>query len=170
MKPSPKSILLIVLFALFSSSPALAQRYQVDQVVSADSLKVDSGGKKLIVRLAGIDAPKGPTNQSDPGQPFYKKAMSHLAGLVQYKTVYVKSYGSDESGRLLAEVFVRDRNINVEMLKAGFAEVYRGEQPKGLDLELYRKAEKEAKAANRGMWIQGAQYVSPWDWRGTHPK
>jgi endonuclease YncB( thermonuclease family) len=29
----------------------------------------------------------------------------------------------------------------------------------------YRKAEEEAKAAKRGMWVLGEKYVSPRDWR-----
>jgi endonuclease YncB( thermonuclease family) len=76
--------------------------------------------------------------------------------------------GFDGDGRMLGEVFSEDRNINLEMVKAGLAEVYRGTPVAGLDLELYWKAEREAKAAKRGMWVQGDKYVSPGEWRRTH--
>jgi micrococcal nuclease len=85
------------------------------------------------------------------------------------KTVDVKSYGADRNGRTLGEVFLLDgKNINIEMIKVGLAEVYRGKPAFGLDMEQYRKAEGEAKAAKRGMWVQEDKYVSPREWRKTH--
>ena len=50
---------------------------------------------------------------------------------------------------MLSEVFSEDRNINLEMIKAGLAEVYRGKPASGLDIETYWKAEGEAKTAKR---------------------
>ena len=41
--------------------------------------------------------------------------------------------------------------MNLEMVKAGLAEVYRGKTAGGLDLEPYWKAEAEAKKAGIGM-------------------
>ena len=34
----------------------------------------------------------------------------------------------------------------------------------------YRKAEAEAKKANRGMWVLSDQYISPKEWRKMHQK
>jgi micrococcal nuclease len=63
-------------------------------------------------------------------------------------------------------VFLLNRkNVNIEMIKAGLAEVYRGKPAAGLDMEPYWKAEEEAKAAKRGMWVLGEDYVSPREWR-----
>ena len=56
-------------------------------------------------------------------------------------------------------------NVNLEMVKAGLAEVYRGTPASGLDMGPYWKAEEEAKAAKRGMWELGDKYVSPREWR-----
>jgi micrococcal nuclease len=102
------------------------------------------------------------------GQPFSQRATKHLAGLVLNQTVEVKPYGFDGDGRVLGEVFLEDRNINLEMVKAGLAEVYRGEPASGLDLEQYWKDEEDARKAKRGMWVQGDKYVSPMDWRRLH--
>ena len=56
-------------------------------------------------------------------------------------------------------------HINVEMVRAGLAEVYRGEKPRGLDMNPYWKAEEQARAAKKGMWSLGGKYVSPREWR-----
>jgi endonuclease YncB( thermonuclease family) len=69
---------------------------------------------------------------------------------------------------MLSEVILEDRNINLEMVKAGLAEVYQGKPTSGLDMGLYWKAEEDARKANRGMWVLGDKYVSPRDWRQTH--
>jgi endonuclease YncB( thermonuclease family) len=54
------------------------------------------------------------------------------------------------------------------MIRTSLAEVYRGKPASGLDMVRYRKAEEEAKAAKRGMWVLGERYVSPMEWRKTH--
>jgi endonuclease YncB( thermonuclease family) len=56
-------------------------------------------------------------------------------------------------------------DMNLEMLKMGFAEVYRGKHVKGFDPTPYIAAHEEAADKKRGMWVQGMEYVSPRDWR-----
>jgi endonuclease YncB( thermonuclease family) len=61
-------------------------------------------------------------------------------------------------------------NVNLEMIKAGFAEVYRGKPPRNFDPEPYKKAEQEARENKRGMWSQGDKYISPKEWRKQQKK
>ena len=92
--------------------------------------------------------------------------MKHTTPYVNvHINVNVKSYGIDSYGRTLGVVFINGIDVNLEMVKAGLAEVYRGPPAKGLDLEPYWKAEKEGRDVGRGMWSLGDQYVSPRDWR-----
>ncbi len=49
-------------------------------------------------------------------------------------------------------------DINLEMVKAGLAEVYRGNVPKKFNLLPYWQAEKEAREDKRGMWSLGNEY------------
>ena len=51
------------------------------------------------------------------------------------------------------------------MVKAGYAEVYRGTPAAAFDNAPYWKAEKEARVAKKGMWVQGDKYMSPREWR-----
>ena len=77
----------------------------------------------------------------------------------------LREYGRDHYSRVLAVVFLNGTNINLEMVKAGLAEVYQGTPAPGFDNEPYLKAEREAQAAGREMWVQGDKYVSPRQWR-----
>jgi hypothetical protein len=66
------------------------------------------------------------------------------------------------------QIFDLEMPFNLEMVKAGLAEVYRGTPAKGQNMEPYWKAEGEAKKAGKGMWVLGDKYVSPREWRKTH--
>jgi endonuclease YncB( thermonuclease family) len=123
---------------------------------------------KLTIRLVGIDAPEVSHKKYDPGQPFGQQSTKHLAGLVLNKPVDIKSHGPDRYGRTLGEVFLDGNNINLEMVKSGLAEVYRGTPAKGQNMETCWKAEEEARKAGKGMWVLGDKYVSPREWRKTH--
>lgn len=56
-------------------------------------------------------------------------------------------------------------NVNLEMVKAGYAEVYQSKTPRGFNMITYFKAENEAKINNIGIWSLGDKYVSPKKWR-----
>ena len=51
----------------------------------------------------------------------------------------------DRYNRQLAEVFLNNQNINLEILKAGLAEVYKGKPAKGINIDLYYDAQSYAK-------------------------
>jgi micrococcal nuclease len=162
----PALILILVLLLPFHS---LAGQYQVYRVIDGDTFIVKHGDIKITIRLVGIDAPELSNKKRKDGQPFSRQSTQHLAELVLNKTVDVKSYGADRNGRTLGEVFLLDgKNVNIEMVKAGLAEVYRGKPASGLDMEPYWKAEEEARKTGRGMWQLGNKYVSPREWRRTH--
>ncbi|MHC4292344.1 MAG: thermonuclease family protein [Planctomycetota bacterium] len=86
------------------------------------------------------------------------------------KSVEVKSYGTDRYGRTLGVVFVSGKDMNLEMVKAGLAEVYRGKPADGLNLKPYWDAETGAKKTGIGMWALGDKYISPKEWRRIHRK
>jgi micrococcal nuclease len=163
--------LYFALLTLFILNPILsiAGQYKVTRIIDGDTFVVSHGSVKITVRLVGIDAPENSNNKRKDGQPFARQSTQHLAGLVLNKVVDVKSYGADRNGRTLGEVYLLEgRNVNIEMVQAGLAEVYRGKPASGLDMEPYWKAENDAKASNRGMWVLGDKYVSPKEWRKEH--
>ena len=124
-----------------------------------DSLTVlDAQGKQHRVRLLGIDAP-------EKEQAFGPAARQKLSALVFGKAVTVKYQKVDRSGRPLGKVTVGALDVNLELLKAGLAWYYPNDRdlPES-DRPLYAGAEREARAAERGLW-QDETPVSPWEFR-----
>lgn len=160
-----KKCCIILITLLTSVCVCFAGQFKVTRVTDGDTIKVAGDGSNITIRLVGIDAPETSKKKNEPGQPFSQKSTKYLASLVLNKVVDLNSYGTGRYGPILGVVFVNGKNVNLAMVQVGLAEVYRGRQEKGLDLEPYRKAEKEARDVGRGMWIQGDRYVSPKDWR-----
>jgi endonuclease YncB( thermonuclease family) len=155
------TFIFIVLFPISS----LAGQFTVIHVYDGDTIKVEGHDVEVKVRLIGIDAPETSRKKRDPGQPFSQQAKKHLAGLVLNKVVEVKGYGLDGYNRILGLIFLGDKNINLEMVRVGLAEVYRGNPPHGFDSSPYMEVENEARASGRGMWSLEGKYVSPKEWR-----
>jgi len=159
--------LFVALYVLCLTFSGFAAEFKVSRVVDGDTIKVRAASGEITIRLVGIDAPEESHKKREPGQPFSQQSTKNLAGMVLNKSVSIKEYGHDRYGRTLAEVFLDGKNINLEMVDAGFAEVYRGDPALGQDLAPYWKAEEQARAAKRGMWVQGSKYLSPREWRKT---
>jgi micrococcal nuclease len=158
----------VVIILLFLPSLSIAAQFKVFRVTDGDTIKVTNNGKALTIRLVGVDAPETSKRKNEPGQPFSKKSTKYLAGLVLDKMVDIKSYGQDRYGRTLGVVFVDGMNVNLEMVKAGLAEVYRGRAAKGFENEPYLKAEAEARGAKLNIWSLVEKYISPREWRRMH--
>jgi micrococcal nuclease len=159
------SVILVLFLLNFSAWPAEVILNKVTRVHDGDTLTVRDGSREITIRLVGIDAPETSKEKREPGQPFSQQATKHLAGLVLNRIVEIKEYGHDRYGRTLAVVFLEGKNINLEMVRAGLAEVYRGGHAPGFDPAPYEEAERKAKAEKKEMWSQGNKYVSPREWR-----
>ncbi len=170
MNQTLKAIFILIAFLLILPTASFAGQFKVNRVIDGDSIKAVGHDIEIKVRLVGIDAPERGRKKNDPGQPFSTKATKFLAGLVLNKTVEIKGYGLDRYNRVLGVVFVNGTNVNLEMVKAGLAEVYRGKHPRLLNAKIYREAESEAKKAKRGLWALGDKYISPKEWRKMRRK
>ena len=159
-----RKLILITAFLSFTL-PAFAGTFKVTSVHDGDSIRASGHDIQIRVRLVGIDAPELKRGKHKPGQPFSQKAKKFLTRLVLNKQVFIKGYGSDRYNRTLAVVYVGRKNANLEMIKAGLAEAYRGKPAHGFDPSPYLTAEAQAKSQKRGMWSLGDKYISPRDWR-----
>ena len=138
---------------------------RVIRVYDGDTVLVDRGKDRRLVRLLGIDAPETSKSRGQPGQPFSVRARRHLSDRILGRCVELDSYGDDRYGRLLAVIHLEGENINLEMIQHGLAEHYGGRTPEGFDRRPYQDAETAARRSARGMWVQGESYRSPWDWK-----
>lgn len=145
------------------------QLFRVLKVFDGDTIKVTGFDLTFKIRLVGIDSPElGFKGQKS--QPFSQKAKHYLENLLDNRKIAIQSYGTGAYNRQLAEVFVNNKNINIEMIRAGLAEVYKGRRPKNLDSQIYLEEETSARRAKKGMWIQDSSYKSPRQWRKEHPR
>ncbi len=144
------------------------QKFRVLKIYDGDTIKVTGLDLTFKIRLVGIDSPEAEYGKRE-AQPFSREAKQYLKNLLNNKKVAIQSYGTGGYNRQLAEVFVNGKNANIEMIKAGLAEVYRGRRPEKLDSSKYLREESRAKRAKKGMWGQGSAYISPRQWRKDHP-
>jgi endonuclease YncB( thermonuclease family) len=123
-------------------------------IADGDTLTLLVDKTQIKVRLEGIDTP-------ERGQPFGRKAGQALAKKVFGKAVQVDDFGKDRYGRTLGIVRLGKRNINLELVREGWAWRYRKYAPKNKELAT---AEAAARKAKRGLWAD-AKPIPPWEWR-----
>jgi micrococcal nuclease len=169
MRTACRILSIPVVFLLLLPTVSTAGQFKVIKVYDGNIIKAKGSDIEIKVRLAGIDTPETP-RKSRPGQPYGYEAKNQLARLILDKEVEIKGYGLDRLNRILGVIYLEGKNINLEMVRAGLAEVYRGGRPRGLDLDPYWLAEKEAREALRGVWSLGDEYISPKKWRKMHRK
>jgi micrococcal nuclease len=160
----------IFVLLLATSVNSSAGKFKVTHVTDGDTVHVAANGGKIKIRLVGIDAPETSKKKNQTDQPFSRKSTKYLTSLVFNKHVDLKSCGTDRYGRILGVIFVGEKNVNLEMVKAGLSEVYRGRPAKGFDVKPYWNAENEANKAGIGIWSLGDKYISPKEWRKMHRK
>ena len=155
---APAAVRCLVLSLAFFAEPEAKPHELAGKVVhvaDGDTLTVlDNEKVQHKIRLHGIDAP-------EKGQAFGTKAKEALAEKVHEKTVRVVWKEKDRYGRIVGDVHLGDRNINVEMVHDGFAWWYRTYAPKSKALE---QAEAEAKKEKRGLW-RDKDPEPPWEFR-----
>lgn len=156
---------IIFLSLILLHSLCFAGQFHVTRVYDGDTFKAEGHDIEIKVRLIGIDAPETGKGKHKPGQPYSQKAKQFLTKTILNKTVDIKGYGMGPYNRQLCIVYLNGQDINLEMIRRGYAEVYQGKSPKGFDLSIHHKAEIKAKANSTGIWTQGEKYISPRDWR-----
>ncbi len=139
--------------ALVLFGPALAdETARVERIVDGDTLLLQD---RREVRLVGIQAPKLPLGRRNfVPWPLAEDAKAALERLAGGKTLTL-SYGGapkDRYGRLLAHLTDENgRFLQAEMLRVGMARLYSFADNRSRLDELYA-AEREARAAGRGIW------------------
>jgi len=156
--------LLIFLAAASQAAPLRTVTATITKISDGDTVQaITPEGTKLKVRLYGIDAPETPKGKI-PGEPFGNDARDYLAALVEQKTVRVEIREIDRYRRMVAILWLGERNVNREMISAGMAEAYE-EYLKQPYRTPFIQAEQEAKTQGKGIWSQGSHYERPSQFR-----
>ena len=136
-------------------------------VLDGDTIDLLKGDRQTVrVRLAGIDAP-------EKRQAFGAEAKKALSDLVYGRDLVVSTDKADRYGRAIGKLMLRGTDVNLEMVKRGFAWHYgRFESDQtATDRAAYRAAEVQARQRHLGLW-RDADPMAPWDFRkhGHHAK
>ena len=124
------------------------------KVYDGDTVEVMAGGPtSLRVRLHAIDSP-------EKGQPFSNAARKRTRELVEGKRVRVEVRDRDQYDRLVARIFVDERDLSEQLISEGLAWHYTRYSS---ELALGR-AQREARKARRGLW-QDPDPEPPWEFR-----
>ena len=126
----------------------------VISVTDGDTVIIAHDGVPEKVRLVDVDCP-------EKSQPFGRAAKKYLSELIYLQDVTFDRTGKDRYGRTLATVVLDNgTNVNQELLRAGYAWVYRG-RSKNPDLKIM---ENEAHNSKKGLWAD-ANAIAPWHYR-----
>ena len=147
------TLLLAPVLAICADAPFLGK---VVAITDGDTLKVLTDDRRQIkIRLAEIDCP-------EKGQPWGKRAKQTLSQLAFSKFVLVEPVTTDRYGRMVATIFVDDKNINETLVRNGHCWTYR----KYVKHPIFYALEDYARNNNLGLWrLPESKRVPPWQWR-----
>jgi endonuclease YncB( thermonuclease family) len=156
MNPVRMMFSIVWVSILAASTAQTAELNGRPRIIDGDT--IDMSGQR--VRLHGIDAPetKQKCRKSD-GNVYRCGTMATfaLAELIEDHWVKCVGDGNDRYKRLLATCFAGPVNLNMEMVRRGWALAYKQYSKR------YIAAEAIAKVKQVGLW-QGA-FINPWKWR-----
>jgi micrococcal nuclease len=157
MKAGALALVVVLWGSLAQAGTDLAGR--VVRVLDGDTVVLlDRGMAQHKIRLAGIDAP-------ETGQEFGTRAKQHL-DLVGGNEITVAWQKRDKYGRIVGKLVYDGIDVNLAMVRSGFAWWYRtyaGEQS-SVDRLQYAAAQERAQTEKIGLWTDKAP-LAPWEWR-----
>ncbi len=147
---------LILIGALLVSQVSNAEyleNLKIKRVVDGDTVHVFYQDEVYKIRLTEIDAP-------ERDQPYGSNSTEYLKSLLKEGMVDVDISGTDRYGRKLGRLYWRGKDINRELVSAGYAWVY---DQYVTDNSFYENQSK-ARNSKKGLW-EDQNPLEPWNWR-----
>ncbi len=125
-------------------TPSNLETATVAKVIDGDTVELTDGRR---VRYIGINTP-------ERDQPFYDEAATINRQLVEGKRIQLELdvEAIDRYGRILAYVWSERGLVNLEIVRQGFANSFTI-PPNVRYQTFFRQAEREAREAERGLWV-----------------
>ena len=137
---------------------------RVSRVVDGNTIILtDAGsGRQIRVLLRGTDAP-------ELAQPHGAESRRRLESLVGGAQVRVEFQFTDRYGQVFGLVLRDGEDINFRLLEEGatWLRLQLANVLTTADKKAYEQAEREARAAGRGLWKDKSP-VAPWEFRRAH--
>ncbi|MBQ4480976.1 MAG: thermonuclease family protein [Victivallales bacterium] len=146
-------------------SATVVERFSgiVTHVSDGDTCDVEiAQGQTLRIRIYGIDAP-------ELAQPYGKESLKYVKRRIHRQKVTVEKFYDDQYGRCVGRVLLNGTDLALELLQEGIVWHY----VKYCDDPAYKKAEQQARQAQKGLWkrsTDGEEPIPPWEYRKTHPR
>ena len=143
----------LALWIMVTSVLATTLVGRVVKIADGDTLTMLVDDREEKIRLSDIDTP-------ERKQPYGTRAKQALAELTFGKTISVETTKRDRYGRVIGRVTVDGIDVNAELVRLGYAWVYRRYSNDGGLLRL----EEIARSERLGLWTD-VDPVPPWKWR-----
>lgn len=158
--------MVIALAVLLVTGPALAQSADTvagpARTIDADIIMV---GQQRVI-LWGVDAPERDQHCfiGDQKWACWDGAKQELDLILARGEATCELTGAaDPFGRRHGTCMIGDEDVGEALVRTGFARAYVEQS------DVYLAAEEEARAAQVGVWQEGAQVDDPWVWRKRNP-
>jgi endonuclease YncB( thermonuclease family) len=138
------------------AATSYAWQGKVVGVSDGDTITVMHEGKGEKIRLYGVDTP-------EKGQDFGQRAKKFTSDLVFGKIVEVDPVATDRYGRTVGHVFMNGLSLNQELIKSGYAWVYKQYCTKP-ECQGWDKLEAQARDKKLGLWSM-PNPIPPWEFR-----
>jgi endonuclease YncB( thermonuclease family) len=126
---------------------------RVVKIADGDTLTIVIDGQQEKIRLSDIDTP-------ERKQPYGTRAKQALSELTFGKTISVLTTTKDRYGRVIGHITADGVDVNAELVRLGYAWVYRRYSN---DKELIH-LEENARSGGLGLWAD-SNPIPPWEWR-----
>ena len=143
--------LALLVTVIFPFSFAFAKDYVVRKIIDGNTIQLESGE---TVRYIGVAPPD--LNRKEGGAEFYaRQTVGYNKRLVFMKKVRLEfdTKKQDNSGRILAYVFVKKTFVNAELIRNGYARA-NITAPNVKYRQTLLDAEKKARADDKGIWLE----------------
>ncbi|MDA3807591.1 MAG: thermonuclease family protein [Thiomicrorhabdus sp.] len=148
--------ILFIFLSLIFTAPAYAVKCEVYKVSDGDTIKVTCNGRKVKIRLYGVDTP-------ETKQRYGLEATQYTTQAVLNKTVDIRVIDIDRYGRSVAIVQQGDFNLNEMLVRTGQAWVY-DKYCKESFCADFKQYEKQARQQRIGLWEDNTP-KAPWNYR-----
>lgn len=158
MKSAYRPCLFPCVLAFLFLLPATSWSWQgkVVNIVNGDTIEILHDGKRETIRLYGIMVPV-------ESQAFSREAKKFTSEKVKGKTVSVKPLEKSPSGGIAATLVFERVNLNVELVRAGYAWVY-DQSCTRPECKAWKFIEAKARDEKNGLWSL-PDPVPPWEYR-----
>jgi len=129
---------------IYTLPPQGLPLFKVTEVIDGNTVILEGITR---IRLIGIKAP-------DQDEEYGIEATDFLKALVDQKEVYFQideKNPRDDLGRLRGIIYIDNKNINIEILRAGLAHIF-PTTPSIVGYDDWNYFENEAREAGRGLW------------------